>query len=74
MIARGWSEAKKRAYLIADNKLPLNAEWDLEALKIELAELRDADFDVDLTGFSLDELDDLFNEAHEAAGKPATSD
>src|ERR1700682_3760950 len=75
MIATGWSDAKKRAYLIADNKLTLNGEWDLAALKIELAELREADFDIDLTGFSLDELDDLFNEeANEPAGNGSLAD
>src|SRR5450759_4652622 len=52
MTATGWSEAKKRAYLIADNKLALNADWDLEALKIELGELKDSDFDFGLIGFS----------------------
>jgi DNA modification methylase len=51
------SESQKRAYVIADNKLALNAGWDEELLKIELASLRDDDgFDLDLTGFSSDEL------------------
>jgi hypothetical protein len=74
MTAAGWSEAKKRAYLIADNKLTLNGEWDLGALKIELAELREADFDIDLTGFSLDEVGDLFNEAPEPTGNGSLAD
>jgi len=56
MIAEGWSEAQKRAYIIADNKLALNAGWDDDALKIELAELGDLDFDLTLTGFDDDEL------------------
>jgi ParB-like chromosome segregation protein Spo0J len=47
----GWSEAEKRAYRIADNKLGELAEWDLELLAGELASLDDADFDVSLTGF-----------------------
>ena len=41
MVARGWSEAKKRAYILADNKLALNAGWDPELLRLELADLRD---------------------------------
>lgn len=56
MVAGGWSEAQKRAYIIADNKLALNAGWDDEMLKIELSELGDLDFDLTLTGFSEDEL------------------
>lgn len=56
MIARGWTKAQKRAYCIADNKLALNAGWDTELLKIELADLREGDFDLDLIGFSGDEL------------------
>ncbi len=56
IVARGWSEAKKRAYVIADNKLALNAGWDLELLAVELADLQTFDFDLGLTGFSDDEL------------------
>ena len=51
MVAAGWSEAKKRAYMLADNKLTLNGEWDLERLAIEIAELRASDFDISLAGF-----------------------
>ena len=40
MVARGWSEAQKRAYVIADNKLALNAGWDEELLRLELADLQ----------------------------------
>ena len=56
MTAKGWSEAQKRAYVIADNKLALNAGWNDEMLKIELDGLKDLDFDLDLVGFSDDEL------------------
>jgi DNA modification methylase len=63
MTARGWSDAKKRAYMIADNKLALNADWDLEALKIELGELKDSDFDFGLIGFSDEELSALLVES-----------
>src|ERR1700720_4957420 len=56
MGAAGWSEAKKRAYMLADNKLPLNADWDPELLKLDLQDLRDSDFDLGLTGFELEEV------------------
>jgi hypothetical protein len=56
MIAEGWTDAQKKAYVIADNKLALNAGWDDDMLKIELGELGDLDFDLSLTGFSDDEL------------------
>ena len=60
MTATGWSEAKRRAYVIADNKLALNADWDNEALGLEFAELKEMGFDLELTGFDLGEIDDLF--------------
>jgi len=56
MVAAGWSEAQKRAYVIADNKLALNAGWDNELLALELAELDGLGFDVELTGFSDEEI------------------
>jgi ParB-like chromosome segregation protein Spo0J len=59
MVAAGWTDAKKRAYMLADNKLTLNAEWDLERLAVEIAELRASDFDISLIGFSESEIDDL---------------
>src|SRR4051794_6987900 len=40
IVARGWTEAQKRAYVLADNKLALNAGWDLEQLKLELSDLQ----------------------------------
>ena len=55
------SEAQKRAYIIADNKLALNAGWDNELLKLELDDLDGEDFDLALLGFSDDELDVLRN-------------
>ena len=50
------SEAQKRAYVIADNKLALNAGWDDEMLRLEISDLTDAGFDVSLLGFSDEEL------------------
>ncbi len=51
------TEAQKRAYVIADNRLALDAGWDNDMLKVELQELSDLDFDLSLTGFDEKELD-----------------
>jgi len=56
MVATGWTEAQKRAYVIADNKLTLNGGWDDELLKVELNDLKALDFDLALMGFSLEEI------------------
>lgn len=56
------TEAQKRAYIIADNRLALDAGWDDEMLRVELQELDDLDFDLSLTGFEADEIADLFPE------------
>ena len=53
------TEAQKKAYVIADNKLALNAGWDDEMLAVELTDLKDMGFDLDLTGFSADELTEV---------------
>jgi len=53
------SEAQKKAYVIADNKLALNAGWDDDMLKVELSELKDLEFDLSLIGFDADELANL---------------
>jgi DNA modification methylase len=68
------SPAEKRAYVLADNKLALNAGWDEELLALELKELMEVDieFDVGLTGFSIAEVDQLVEGlAHEEGGDPA---
>jgi DNA modification methylase len=62
--------AQRRAYVIADNKLALNAGWDREVLAIELQALIDIDFDVEFTGFSLTEIDLLLDEARESSPDP----
>ena len=54
--AAGWTDAQKRAYVIADNKLALNAGWDNELLALELGELGDIGFDLELTGFTDEEI------------------
>jgi site-specific DNA-methyltransferase (adenine-specific) len=53
------TDAQKRAYVIADNKLALNAGWDDAMLALELSDLKDMDFDLALTGFSTDEINAL---------------
>jgi len=58
----GLSDTQKRAYIIADNKLALNAGWDNELLMLELDALKDEGYDLDLTGFSTDEISDLMPE------------
>ena len=50
------TDIQRRAYVIADNKLALNADWDSEMLRVELDELGKDGFDLELTGFSLDEV------------------
>jgi DNA modification methylase len=66
------SPAQKRAYVIADNRLALDAGWDEELLAVELAELTDAGFDLALTGFDDAELQSLLNDTD--AGDPEESD
>jgi ParB-like chromosome segregation protein Spo0J len=63
MTAVGWSEAKKRAYVLADNKLAMNATWDEELLGVELLDLRQEGVDLAMIGFDAAELTDLLREA-----------
>lgn len=56
------TEAQKKAYIIADNKLALNAGWDNDLLTIELSDLQGMDFDLDLLGFDDKELSKLFDD------------
>lgn len=65
----GWSEAQFKAFVIADNKLALNADWDEEILKLELDSLEQDGFDVLATGFSLEEIEDLALEIDDASEK-----
>lgn len=70
MVATGWSEAAKRAYVLADNQLALNAGWDIEMLKFEMNEIGEAGFDVTLVGFGDDFLSGLLNEGTEGLTDP----
>ena len=65
IVLSGLTEAQKKAYIIADNKMALNAGWDDELLKIELENLKELDFDLELTGFDVDELDDILGKNEE---------
>lgn len=63
------TEAQKKAYILADNRMALDAGWDEELLRIEIESLQGADFDVSLTGFGEDEIADLFASEEEKAAK-----
>lgn len=65
------TDAQRRAYVIADNKLALNAGWDPLLLKLELGELREAEFDLALTGFSDAEFDALMFDGNFSPGGAA---
>lgn len=54
----GLSKTQRKAYIIADNQLALNAGWDMELLNIEIDELKGLDFDIDLLGFEDGFFDD----------------
>ena len=71
VIAEGWTEAQKRAYVIADNKLAINSAWDVETLKVEMQELDALNFDLELTGFDVAEMTALFDEPN---FEPGTED
>ena len=59
------TDIQKKAYILADNKLALNAGWDNDMLKVELEDLKFSDFDLDLVGFSTEELDEIMNQNEE---------
>jgi DNA modification methylase len=63
------SEAQKKAYILADNRMSLDAGWDDELLKVEMASLQEMGFDVGMTGFDESELADLFGEDKEKSAK-----
>lgn len=60
------SPDQRRAYILADNKLALNAGWDQELLAVELEELKALDLDIELTGFSMPEIDIILEEVKAA--------
>ena len=62
------TEAEKRAYILADNKLAEKAGWDRQLLAIELQGLIELDFEIELTGFEMPEIDVILEDAAEATG------
>jgi ParB-like chromosome segregation protein Spo0J len=66
VVAAGWSDAKRRAYVLADNRIAEKSAWDMDLVRFELGELQSA-FDLDLTGFS---LADLFPAEETVAAEP----
>ena len=64
---------QKRAYIIADNKLALNAGWDEEMLGLELADLREADFDLDVLGFDNFAIEQFLNPSERSDEAPESS-
>jgi len=61
IVLGGLTEAQRKAYVIADNKLALNAGWEVDLLKIELNNLDDLDFDLSILGFDEIELAKMFD-------------
>ncbi|MEA4822110.1 MAG: site-specific DNA-methyltransferase [Erysipelotrichales bacterium] len=65
VLADYLTEAQKKAYILADNRMAMDAGWDEEMLKVELEALEGESFDLSLTGFDEKELSDLFKEEHD---------
>lgn len=70
MTAVGWSDAQKRAYIIADNQIPMTAGWDDARLQAELGALSAAEFDMSLLGFSSAELRSMLRASAGLGGDP----
>lgn len=70
-IAKGWTDAQKRAYRIADNKLTINSTWDEGLLRAEFMELRTMGFALELTGFAFSEISPILGEIAPLDGMPA---
>lgn len=71
----GWSAAQRKAYIIADNQSALmGSGWDEEVLRLELQELKESDFDLSLTAFEEDQLDQLLADVLDAPEIPADRD
>jgi len=70
MVAAGWTEAQRRAYVLADNKLAQNAGWDADLLKLELGDLQADGFDLGLTGFDGAEIASILADTTEGLTDP----
>ncbi len=76
IVLENLTKAQERALVLADNRIALDAGWDIETLRLELADLKLDGFDLSLTGFNLEELDGLLGpvdgkDPDEAPAKPA---
>lgn len=63
------SETQKRAYILADNRIAINADWDAEMLGVEIRDLANAEFDLELLGFDSSELDEMMGGLSEFNGE-----
>jgi DNA modification methylase len=68
IVLDGLSENQRRALALADNRLPMNAGWDEEMLRLEIEALRDAEYDLGILGFEDDELRSLLAQQESAGG------
>lgn len=59
------TDEERKSYIIAHNKLTMNTDFDIDILRTELENLKELDFDLELTGFNVDELDDIFQTEEE---------
>lgn len=69
IVLSGLTDEQKKAYRLADNRLPMNAGWDEDLLRMELSVLINADFDVSLTGFGPTEIDELLTDVLPGTGR-----
>ncbi|EPM8786894.1 ParB/Srx family N-terminal domain-containing protein [Escherichia coli] len=74
IVLSGLTDEQKKAYRLADNRLPMNAGWDEDLLRMELSDLINADFDVSLTGFIPTEIDELLTDVLPGIGEPLSAD
>lgn len=65
---------EKKAYILADNKIALNSGWNFDLLKLEFEDLKSVDFDLELTGFNTEEIENILNSEDEDSEDEETSD
>jgi ParB family transcriptional regulator, chromosome partitioning protein len=70
IVLAGLTEVQRRAYVLADNKIPLNAGWDAELLAVELDDLRDLGFEMGTLGFTREELNELIGTPNTGSAAP----
>jgi hypothetical protein len=71
MVAKGWTDAQKKAYVIADNALPMQAGWDTEMLKVEIREIEALNFNIGVIGLDMEFMTRLFDAPLPAEERPA---